>query len=66
MKTYVTHFQIMMEHDAYLLALSSADDYGLYSRGRRGTRNDFGTPLLARGTWAELTTLAPEAKELSR
>jgi hypothetical protein len=64
MKTYVTHFQIMMEHDAYLVALGSEDDYGLYSK--RGTRNDFGTPLLARGTWAELTTFAPEAKELSR
>ena len=62
MKTYVTHFQIMMEHDAYLVSLSREDYYGLYSK--RGTRNDFGTPLLARGTWDELNRIAPEAKEL--
>lgn len=65
MQKFVSHFQLVMAtNDAYLVCLGREDDYGLYSRGRHGARNDFGTPLLARGTWQEMTDLAPDAREL--
>ena len=52
MTLYATRFQLCVV-DSYLVRLGD-DDYGLY--GRRYV-NSFGTPLMARGTAAELAAL---------
>ena len=53
MTLYATRFQLVVV-DSYLVRLGE-DDYGLY--GRRYRNPQFGTPLMARGTLAELEAL---------
>jgi hypothetical protein len=54
MTLHATRFELVMNAaDGYVVRFGE-DDYGLY--GRR-YRNRFGTPLMARGTAAELAAL---------
>ena len=53
MTLYATRFELVVV-DSYLLRFGE-DDFGLYGRRYRNTQ--LGTPLMARGTLAELEAL---------
>jgi hypothetical protein len=55
MKTYVSHFQLLMAAKrGHTVARLGPDDYAIYMHG---VRNSFGTPLAARGTETEMLEL---------
>jgi hypothetical protein len=55
MVLHATRFELVMNAARGRLVRLGADDFGLY--GPRGFRNAFGTPLMARGTRAELVAV---------